>query len=129
MHRLSMVQALSLWTDLEDALRGTHGFGGNVAEIYVYRLMSRCPLVERHMNEPRTTWSDSMTEAVNEAVQQANESFYNVLVHFASERDAIVKVKNDVGGKWMFVPVGDWLKTCGESHRFHVEVTPREPRR
>lgn len=122
---MSMVQALSLWTDLEDALRGTHGFGGNVAEIYVYRFMPDQPLVARYMSEPRHRWPDF----ANESVQRANESFYNLLIHFAAERDAIVQVKKDVGGQWMFVPVGEWLKTCGESHRFHVEVTPREPGR
>lgn len=34
---LSMLEALRLWSDLEQALHGTNGYGGNVAEIYAYR--------------------------------------------------------------------------------------------
>lgn len=50
MHRLSLVQALSLWSDLDDAYYGKSGFGGEVAEIYAYRLMPYAPMVAESLH-------------------------------------------------------------------------------
>ncbi len=38
LHRLSMAQVFSVWSDLESAYHGRNDFGGDVAEIYFYRL-------------------------------------------------------------------------------------------
>lgn len=38
LHRLSMEQVLSVWSDLESAYHGKNDFGGDVVEIYFYRL-------------------------------------------------------------------------------------------
>jgi len=40
---MSMVQALSVWMELEDALHGENGYGGDTAEIYIYRFMAYRP--------------------------------------------------------------------------------------
>lgn len=43
MIRLSMYQALMVWSDLEACLYGKNHYGGNVAEIYAYRLLPEDP--------------------------------------------------------------------------------------
>ena len=115
MHRLSMVQALSLWRSLDDAYYG-HGYDGHVAEIYVYRLKPSSPGSERNRNS-----ASARAECL-----EANESLHNLLAHFAKERDAKIEIESYEGGSWTYVEMGDWLKTWGEDHRFHVRVRPRQ---
>lgn len=117
-----MVQALSLWTDFERTLRGEHNYGGEVAEVYVYRLMSRSPMAEEFLKKPRTA-PRLMAEEGRKAIRDANESFHNLLAHFAQEREALVEVEHD-GGAW--VELGDWLKTWNQAHRWHVRIRPRK---
>jgi hypothetical protein len=107
MIRLSMAQALSLWTDLEAALRGEAAFGGHVAELYVYRCMSMTP---------RDMFRDA------HAVRAANESLHSLLVHFATERNADITI---LEGREKSVELGEWLKTSDNTHRWHVRVEPR----
>jgi len=49
-------QALGVWHDLEQALAGKNGYGGDVAEIYAYRLMppsfKRCTVEEMEAQAP-----------------------------------------------------------------------------
>lgn len=45
MHNVSMIQALSVWSELEQAYYGDNGFGGDTAEIYAYRLARQTPHV------------------------------------------------------------------------------------
>jgi hypothetical protein len=114
-----MIQALSLWTDLEDAYRGTHGFGSNVAEIYVYRCMPQSSLVANNLGKDNLT--GLAREVVGEAVRDANESLHNLLAHFAKERKARIEIEL---GPHRFREVGEWLKASGQDHRWHVRVTP-----
>ena len=55
MTNLSMAQALSLWTDLMQAEFNRHGFCGDTAEIYAYRLQPCCPSAERAMKSSSPT--------------------------------------------------------------------------
>ena len=126
MHRLSIVQALSLWSDLEDAYHGKHGYGGDVAEIYVYRLMPRCPLAETYIEGGQQAPSSTLTgETGREAIRDANEAFHNLLAHFAKRREANIEVEEYKDGKWVFSEFGEFLKTFNEGHRWHVRVRPR----
>lgn len=43
LNELPVEQVLGVWHDLERALEGKNGYGGNVAEIYAYRLLSPGP--------------------------------------------------------------------------------------
>ena len=43
MHNLSLTQALGLWGDLVEAYHGVNPYGGDVAELYLYRFMRDCP--------------------------------------------------------------------------------------
>lgn len=123
MHRLSMVQALSLWSDFEDALRREAAYGADVAEIYVYRLMARDPQIESYRAAKNP--SALGRSEYREAVEHANESFYNLLAHFAETRNAAVEIAVFVGGTWTWKDLGLWLREHGEDHRWHVRIRPR----
>ena len=46
MPTMSMPQALAVWADLEAALYGQNGYGGDVTEIYAYRLVGHNPSLD-----------------------------------------------------------------------------------
>lgn len=113
MHNLSMVQALGIWSELEDARQGLNGYGGDVAELYVYRFMPHDPLVARSAEV------GAAGDLVQEAYDQANESMHNLLRHFAKKR----RVRIDIEGPHGWTGVGGWLKAARYTHRVHVRVT------
>lgn len=80
--------------DLLEALEGKNGFGGDVAEIYVYRLK---PL------------DGGSTSAL----------LYTICRHF--ERDHKAKIQIQLG-KDEFRDLGDWLVNALNDHRWHVRV-------
>jgi hypothetical protein len=124
MHRLSVVQALALWSLLDDAYYGHSHFGGDVAEIYVYTLMAHSTLVSECMR--RSDPIPYLRKLAEEDVHEANETFLHLLAHFSKERNAIVEIKRWDGESAQFSEIGPWVATLGESHRFHVRVRPRE---
>lgn len=111
MHNLSIVQALSVWGDLVEALRGCNAFGGNEAEVYVYRLQPRCPISELGSGE-------MVTKAKLERAVTANRSLHALIEHFVDVYEANVEIE----GK----PFGDWLKESENDWRWHVKVTPTQ---
>lgn len=115
MHRLSLVQALALWTDLEAAYYGEHGYGSDTAEVYLYRFMPYSPsgvaALEGRNNGPISS------EVARDMVKDANEALHNLLVHYALTREAHI----EVDGR----ELGPWLKTAGYSHRVPVKVVKR----
>lgn len=42
--RISIEQAVKIWHQLEDALHGVSNYGGDTAEIYLYRFMPYSPV-------------------------------------------------------------------------------------
>ena len=127
MHRLSVVQAVALWSLLDDAYYGQSHFGGDVAEIYVYTLMAHSPLAsECAALGPPIPYLRSLAE---QDIREANETFLHLLAHFSIERDANIEVERWNGESWQFSEIGPWVATLGQSHRFHVRVRPREGRR
>lgn len=115
MHRLSMVQALRLWSDLEAAYYGQHGYGSDTAEIYMFRLMSSNPSAESARREKAPT--GLLLESYQEQVREANESLYALLTHFAKVKDVRIEVYDR--------ELGDWLKSEMHDHRVHVKVIRR----
>jgi len=95
MHNLSMVQALSLWSDLEAAYYGKHHYGGDVAEIYIVRAMTR-------------------DEKLVDSIMDANQSLYALFTHFIETHDAIIEINKR--------ELGEWMKTAAFDHRIHVRV-------
>jgi len=134
MHRLSIVQALSLWMSLEDALHGRANYGGDVAEIYVYRLMSSKPLADEYRS--RLGQSQDLARVTTgivgiegkAAYLEASEILHNLLVYFAEKRHASIGIETYRYGAWTFVEIGEWMKAVEETHRWHVQVRPRSER-
>lgn len=127
MHRLSLVQALSVWSDLEAALYGKSGYGGDTAEIYIYRFL---PYVA---GDRGTQSLDDLMRSgtiigngVREDYDNANVSMHNLFLHFAQTHRARI----EVNGR----ELGEWLKTARFTHRVHVKVgdtravVPADPR-
>lgn len=114
MHRLSLVQALAVWSELEAAYHGKNGFGSDTAEIYMHTLMPRSPSAEEAWRRGEGKGCTVFDTAAKELVQDANEALLSLLRHFAKTR----KVHIEVNGK----ELGDWLKTADFDHRVHVKV-------
>ncbi len=93
----------ALWQELEDALAGTNGYGGDVAEIYAYRL------VKSYGRPP-------MSEA------QSREAGWNLTLLLRRFRevhsDAVVLLDTPRG----FVPLGEDGECPPFNHRAHVRV-------
>ena len=112
---LSVIQALGLWSDLEQAYHATNSYGGDEAELYLYRFMPYAPTANKIelVDEPGI-----FGDIVREAYDAANQTLYNLLDHFSKKRKAIILVE----GK----PLGPWLVTARFVHRVHVKVTPKD---
>ncbi len=113
--KLSMSQALGVWSDLCDAYHGK-GWGGDTAEIYMYRFMSDSPTVNIS-REPGKPLSGMAAEAHGQRVADANEALWALLAHFAEERDCRLEVEGR--------PFGVWVATSNFDHRVHVRVVPQ----
>lgn len=103
MFSMSVPQALSIWSELEDALRGEHGFGGHVAEIYVYRASMASP-------------SNNV-----EQTRLANASLRELFELFQIFRNSVIRVADRTLGDWMDESENDW--------RWHVEVQPKKTKK
>lgn len=102
---ISMDQVLDVWTDLEAAYYGKNGYGGDTAEIYVYRLMPRIP-----NGAPD-----------DDDYLKANQALFSLLRRFQSmHSDAAISLyatRKDDGR-----PLGSWLNGCHEAHRHHIRI-------
>ena len=109
MNHLSMVQALDIWSDLESAYYGQNKYGGNVAEIYMFRLgLSMSSLVHRKVSK----------EQIALAAELACESLFNLLQHFQDNKGGRKHVRIKVDSR----PLGAWVKKAEFTHRVHVTV-------
>ena len=107
-----MKQALGVWSELEQAYYNDSSWGGDTAEIYIYRLMPYRPgcykTVEDALNSP------ILGEDIKEEYRQANRDLHDLLVFFAQQRDVTITVDDRELGKW--------LKKDFNTHRVHVKV-------
>lgn len=100
-----MIQALSIWSDLEQCYHGTNKYGGDTAELYAYRFMP---------NNPTTHHSPFNAEHYSNAAQ----SLYAILKHFEQIRECSIMVQMHD----KFVPLDESLKSYSFHHRIHVKV-------
>jgi hypothetical protein len=114
MHHLSMVQALSIWSDLCAAYHGKNGYGGNVAEIYIYRLMADDPSACGDVYGGRKSSIGQRAEA--ERVTRANASLFALLSHFEERHEGAAITVNTR-------TLGPWILNAGFDHRVHVKIT------
>ena len=117
MMNLTMVQALSLWTDLMQAEHGCNGFGGDTAEIYAYRLQPCNPSAKPPL------CGEIGINAAREQGLIASRNLYEILSHFRDERGVDVHVacsRTDDGRR-----VGEWMLSEVFEHRTQVRIKPR----
>ena len=79
-------QFADVWVQLEDALRGEHNWGGEVAEVYLYLVQPRSPYLDK-INEfpkPNNLFYTEYVERQREAVR----TLYEICKIFAKKREA-----------------------------------------
>lgn len=110
MHRLSTVQLLSIWSELESALYCRNSFGTDTAEIYMYTLMPYCPMAA----------AKGQYDA--EMIHDSSCALVNVLDHFEKTHDA----KTWINGETL-----DAIRSAGGrayESRVVVRVAPKHKR-
>ena len=114
MHTLSLEQALSLWSDLEQAYHKPEKY--RTVEIYMYRLVNGSPSARRVdlMEDP-----GFMGDLVRDVYRKANRALYALLNHFCLTRKATIKVDGR--------ELGPWLAESLLCHRVKVTVEPGGP--
>jgi len=133
---ISVPQALDVYDDLVKAYFGENGYGGNVAEIYCYRLLPSNPSAEaairagvQHDKHPDK--KGFLYPAMMEAAHTAADNLFVLISHFRQKypdakihfEDCIQDPKEDEGvGKIVWrMPIA-YLRG-GIQHRVHVRVT------
>lgn len=132
---ISVPQALDVYDDLVKAYFGENGYGGNVAEIYCYKLLPRDPSAEaafqqgmQHQRRPDK--SSFLYKAMMEQAHMAADNLFSVIDHFKQKfpdakvhfEDCIQDPKADDGvGKIVWRIPRAYLRG-GIQHRVHVRV-------
>lgn len=112
MLNITMMQALELWTKLEDARHGVNSYGGHEAEIYIYTVLPYTPALQQQNQDMEG--NNFFAERLREVYDQANESLYELLQLFSNRHEVPIEVEGQ--------PLGPWLKTARYVHRVHVHV-------
>lgn len=119
MHNLSIAQAVDVWGDLVAAYYGKNGFGGSVAEIYLYRLaphISHLPDSNRMNDENHRV-----------GFQQASWSLVALIKHFEA-RYSRSQIEILLTGDET-APAAEWIENLLNSSedyldwRVHLKVT------
>lgn len=110
---ISIEQAIDVYNELIDAKNGVHGFGGCVAEIYVYKVMPHCPSYSMHDTGGKFDEDNRMLE------KKAAEDFHS-LCHIFSKKHEVSITIDEIG-------IHEWISSVrkGEirfSHRVLVKV-------
>lgn len=105
---ISLLQAVDLWTDLMEARSGDHAYGGDVAEIYVYRAM---PF------DPMAAAGDRSGPAATAAYAAAGQALHSLLRLFETRTHSTIVMED---GSDIDVLLGP----NPETHRLHLRVTP-----
>lgn len=105
------VEAIGVWDDLERAMRGTNGYGGDVAEIYAFRLVP--------------PWLRSPSQgAISEEDQAvvAGRNFTDLLRRFTDLHPGVeIGIETDPREFRVLDPCTESLPPFG--HRVHVRVS------
>lgn len=110
---ISIEQAMDIYNDLIDAKNGTHGFGGSVAEIYVYKIMPYSPSYSMH--DVGAIWDEN-----NRLLEKkAAEDFHSLCYIFARKHGVEIKIDEVELHEWISKIRTEELRFF---HRVHVEV-------
>src|ERR1035437_8136006 len=110
---ISIEQALSIYDELIDAKNGVHGFGGDVAEIYVFTLMPFSPTYSMENEGKRWDEENRMME------KKAAEDFHSLCHIFAKKHAVSINING--------VDMHQWISKIRSEefrfyHRVHVDV-------
>lgn len=105
---LSLVQALDIWSELEMCYYDDNAYGGNIAEIYAYRLLPNMPA-------QNVIHSPEMDAHYREDYRNAAQALVDLCNLFMKERVCHVDIEDLAPDKWL--ALGDVF-----DHRVHVEV-------
>ncbi len=112
-------EALGVWLDLERALAGTHGFGGDTAEIYAYRLL---PESIRHVGMGAGASMEPTVQAA--AARTAARNLTSILRHFVELHEGVVIELDQPGGFQVQDLTGEGCAPF--LHRVHVRVSQEQ---
>ena len=102
--------------DLVEAFHGVNGYGGNVAEIYAYRLLSYSPTLGLATNADceKLQESEVLRKALIEANIEAGTNLLFLLEQLNKRYSCKIYVNENV--------FGQWLAKEGFPYRVHVKV-------
>jgi len=114
---ISIEQAIDVYNDLIDAKNDAHGFGGTVAEIYVYTLMPNSPTYSMKVENNKWDEENRMIE------KKAAEDFHSLCHLFTKKHNVSITIDG--------IEMHEWISKVrtGEVrfyHRVHVEVTKND---
>lgn len=127
---LSLTQALSLWSELERAYYNDNSYGGDTAEIYMYRLMPYSPMIAT-TSAGASSGTGMVAEACREAYDAANMALFELLTLFITQRPCRIIVRGRQEGLTptesssadnVHQHLGPWMRTARFEHRVHVQV-------
>lgn len=118
MLQISATQAMGVAVELTTAMLGENGYGGDVAEIYMYRFMPRSPMFEQWQRDGFPDNGSIQANEGLEVIQAANETLYAVLKWFADTTEAKIVIEQKDG----FRKLGKWVRRANFAHRVHVRV-------
>lgn len=107
---VSPEQVMGLWEDLMDASNGCNGYGGDTAEIYLYRFMGHNPIVMHDRMQ-----GGLLTEMAADAYRAAAATLHALCRTFEERRDVQVSL---LGGE-----LDDLLGPQVFDHRVHLVVS------
>lgn len=103
---ISMIQALDVWSELEQAYYGDASYGSDTAEIYAYKLQRFNPKFMHDGN-----WRE---EAVITEGFAAAKALYGLLDRFCEVRNCEAEIDG--------FPLGSWFLERPFVHRCHVKI-------
>jgi hypothetical protein len=107
--------AIGVWIDLEEALACKNGFGGDVAEIYAYRLV--------HDGVKSFTTKDAAVRG--KLAEIAGAHLTHIAERFTVKRKATIALEEFVDGHWIFRPLDLLIESLPPfDWRVHLRVTP-----
>jgi hypothetical protein len=88
---ISISELLKLWGELTECYHCVHGYGGDTAEIYAYRLKSYSPRAHTHNDE----------DAKRACAQSAASALAAICAEFESVNDCRVTINNMSLSRWL----------------------------
>lgn len=118
-------QFANVWMQLEDAYRAEHGYGGNIAEVYLYLMQPFSPGIDKlpvGVPKPGSIFYSEYLDREEEAVK----TLYEICRMFAKKREAEIfwETSADDFHKLYWHPDDDsWFSKL--AHRIHIRVVPK----